>query len=167
MLPAFLYLSAYVHVHQYSLYTQKCCSNYHQGGGLTKAKTIRPRQVCTAPSSTSSESFFLFHLYVSSALPCVLTLGPVPGIFSLSCSHSRSLSSFFSSVQLLSCVWLFATPWTAAHQASLSITNSQSLLKLMSTVSVMPSYHLILCCPLLLPPSIFPSIKVFSNKSVL
>ena len=73
----------------------------------------------------------------------------------------------FSSVQLLSRVWLFATPWTAAHQASLSITNSQSLLKLMSTESVMPSNHLILCCPLLLSPSIFPSIRVFSNESVL
>ena len=73
----------------------------------------------------------------------------------------------FSSVQLLSCVRLFATPWTAAHQASLSITNSWSLLKLMSIESVMPSNHLILCCPLLLPPSIFPSIRVFSNESVL
>ena len=73
----------------------------------------------------------------------------------------------FSSVQSLSCVWLFATPWTAAHQASLSITNSQSLLKLMSIESVMPSNHLILCHPLLLPPSIFPSIRVFSNESVL
>ena len=70
-------------------------------------------------------------------------------------------------VQSLSRVWLFVTPWTAAHQASLSITNSQSLLKLMSIESVMPSNHLILCCPLLLPPSIFPSIKVFSNESVL
>ena len=73
----------------------------------------------------------------------------------------------FSSVQLLSWVWLFATPWTAAHQASLSITNSRSLLKLMFTESVMPSNHLILCCPLFLLPSIFPSIKVFSNESVL
>ena len=73
----------------------------------------------------------------------------------------------FSSVQLLSHVQLFATPWTAAHQASLSITNSQSLLKLMSIELVMPSNHLILCCPFLLPPSIFPSIRVFSNESVL
>ena len=62
-----------------------------------------------------------------------------------------------SSVQLLSCVWLFATPWTSARQASLSVTNSQSLPKLMSIESVMPSSHLILCCPLLLLPSIFPA----------
>jgi len=73
----------------------------------------------------------------------------------------------FSSVQLLSRVQLFATPWTAARQASLSITNFQSLLKLMSIESVMPSNHLILCRPLLLLPSIFPSIRVFSNESVL
>ena len=72
-----------------------------------------------------------------------------------------------SSVQSLSRVRLFATPRTAARQASLAITNSQSLLKLMSTVSVMPSNHLILCCPLLLPPSTFPSIRVFSNELVL
>ena len=73
---------------------------------------------------------------------------------------------WFSSVQLLSLVRLFMTPWTAARQASLSITNSQNLLKLMSIELVMPSNHLILCCPLLLP-SIFPSIRVFSNESVL
>ena len=76
-------------------------------------------------------------------------------------------SDQFSSVQSLSHFWLFVTPWTAACQPSLSITNSQSLLKLMSTESVMPSNHLILCCPLLLSPSIFPSIRVFSNESVL
>ena len=71
------------------------------------------------------------------------------------------------SVQSLSHVRLFATPWTAAHQASLSITNSQSFLKLMSIESVMPSNHFILCRPLLLMPSIFPSFRVFSNESVL
>ena len=69
----------------------------------------------------------------------------------------------FSSVQLLSCVQLFATPWTPACQASLSITNSRSSLKLMSIKSVMPSNHLILCCPLLLLPSIFPSIRVLNT----
>ena len=73
----------------------------------------------------------------------------------------------FSSFQSLSCVRLFATPWTVAHQASLSITNSRSLTKLMSIESVMPSNHLILCRPLLLLPSIFPSVRVFSNESVL
>ena len=72
-----------------------------------------------------------------------------------------------STVQSLSRVWLFATPWTAARQASLSITNSRSLLKLMSIKSVMPSNHLILCHPLLFLPSVFPSIRVFSNESVL
>ena len=74
--------------------------------------------------------------------------------------------SLLSSVQLLSRFLLFATPWTAAHQASLSITNSWSLLKLMSIEAVMPSNHLILFHPLLLPPSIFSSIRVFSNESV-
>ena len=74
---------------------------------------------------------------------------------------------YISSVQSLSCVWLFAAPWTAAHQASLSITNSQSLLKLMSIESVMSSNHLIFCHPILLLPSIFPNIKVFSNESAL
>ena len=75
-------------------------------------------------------------------------------------------ASAINSVQLLSCVRIFATPWTAAHQASLSITNSWSLLKLRSIELVMPSSHLIFCHPLLLP-SIFPSIRVFSNESVL
>ena len=73
----------------------------------------------------------------------------------------------FSSVQSLSRVRLFVTPWTTAHQASLSITNHLSLLKLMSIALVMPSNHLSLCHPLLLPPSIFASIRVFSNESVL
>ena len=70
-------------------------------------------------------------------------------------------------VQSLSCVRLFVTPWTAARQASLSITNSRSLLKLMSIESVMPSNHLVLYRPLLLLPSVFPRIRVFSNKSAL
>ena len=71
------------------------------------------------------------------------------------------------SVQLLSHVQLFATPWTTAHQASLSFTNSQRLLKLISIESVMPSNHLIICRPLFLLPSIFASIRVFSNESAL
>jgi len=73
----------------------------------------------------------------------------------------------FSSVRSLGCVRLFETPWTTAHQPSLSISNARSLLKLISIESVMPSNHLILCCPLLLLPSIFPSIRVFSNDSTL
>ena len=80
----------------------------------------------------------------------------------LSCLHLFQ----FSLVQSLSRVRLFSTPRTAACQASLSITNSRSLLKLMSSESVMPSNNLIHCCPLLLPPSILPSIRVFSNESV-
>ena len=81
-------------------------------------------------------------------------------------SYNQIMSQKIRSVQLLSCVRLFATLWTAAHQASLPITNSWNLLKLMSIALVMPSNHLILCHPFLLP-SIFPSIRVFSNESVL
>ena len=73
----------------------------------------------------------------------------------------------YSAVQSLSLIWLFAIPWTSARQASLSITNSQSSPKLMSIESVIPSNHLIFCRPLLFLPSIFPSIKVFSNESAL
>ena len=88
------------------------------------------------------------------------------------CAHQDPETPEFSpvqssSVQSLSRVRLFVKPWTTACQASLSITNSWSLLKLMSTESVMPSNHLILCCPLLFPPSILPSIRVFFNESVL
>ena len=78
-----------------------------------------------------------------------------------------TLICHFSSVQSLSCVRLFAIPWIAARQASLSITNPQSLLKLMSIESVMPSSHLILCCPLLILPPVPPSIRAFSNESTL
>ena len=81
--------------------------------------------------------------------------------------HNSIFSPLFSSVQSLSHVQPFVTTWTAAHQASLSISNSWSLLKLMSIMSMMPSNHFILYHPLLLPPSIFPSIRVFSNDSVL
>ena len=88
----------------------------------------------------------------------------VTHVLRCSLQHCLQQSVQFSSVTQ-SC-WLFVTPWTAAHQASLSITNSQSLLSLMSIESVMPSNHLIFCCPLFLP-SIFPSIRVFSKESVL
>ena len=80
---------------------------------------------------------------------------------------SQNIFSLFSSVQLISCVWLFATPQTAAHQASLSITNSWSPLKPMSIVLVLPSNHLILCLPLILLSSTFSSIRVFSNELAL
>ena len=91
-------------------------------------------------------------------------------LFFASLSPTESAVSFFHtfcSIQLLSLVWLFGTPWIAAREASLSITNSRRSLKLTSIESVMPSSHLILCCPLLPPPSIFPSMRVFSNVSVL
>ena len=77
------------------------------------------------------------------------------------------VSAYYLEVHFSRSVRLFETPWTAARQASLSITNSQSLLKFTSTKSVMPSNHAVLCCPLLLLPSIFPSIRVFSNESAL
>ena len=77
------------------------------------------------------------------------------------------MTTWFSSVQSVSRVWLFATPWTAARHSSLSITNSRSLLKLLSVKLVLPSNYLILCHPLLLLPSIFPSIRAFSNDSFL
>ena len=86
-------------------------------------------------------------------------------VLNLSCKNQALTSPLV--VQSLSCVRLFATPWTAVHQASLSITISWSLLKLMSTESVMPSSHLVLCRPLLLLPSVFPSIKIFCSKSAL
>ena len=107
-----------------------------------------------------------FHFWtVWSYASCLTSL-----CFHFSCVTSCLNTLWFqwvSSVQSLSCVQLFAIPWTAAHQASLSITNSRSLLKLKAIESVMPSSHLILCHPLLRPPSIFPSIRVFSNESVL
>ena len=114
---------------------------------------------------------FLFHVTVSVAL------GKTPIckaeiLSSISIAYMKQLihillPSRFSSVQLLSCVRLFETPLTAAGQASVSITNSWSSPKVMSIQSVMPSNHLILCCPPLLPPSIFSSLRVFSNESVL
>ena len=114
----------------------------------------------------------LFHRAEAIKREC--SKGPKTQICSPNCMYdyysflfSVIISVQFSSVQLLSRVWLFATPWTAPRQASLSITNSRSLLKLMSIESVMPSSHLILCRPLLLLPPIPPSIRVFSNESTL
>ena len=111
----------------------------------------------------SSTHFFIgfFVLLILSCMNCLYILEINP----LSVASFAILCFFGSSVQSLSCVWLFVTPWTAARQASLSITNSRSTPKPMSIELVMPSNHLILCCPLLLLPSIFPSIRVFSNES--
>ena len=110
------------------------------------------------PFTDTPDVRFIMRLWLHScALPPHRTLHEI--------HHQGAL--LFSSVQSLSPVRLFATPWTAACQASLSITNSRSLLKLMSIESVMPSSHLILCCPLLLPPSIPPSIRVFPNEAAL
>ena len=95
------------------------------------------------------------------------TYAPHEDLQDLELTTKKDVLFIISSVQLLSRVWLFVTPWTEAHQASLSITNSWSLLKLMSIELVMPSNHLILCHPLLLLPSIFPNIKVFSRGLVL
>ena len=93
--------------------------------------------------------------------------GSAKGAGTQTASTAGIMTLQFSSVQSLSRVLLFVIPWTAAHQASLSVTNSRSLPKLMSIESVMPSNHFILCHPLLLLPSIFPSIRVFSNESAL
>ena len=112
----------------------------------------------TAPPSSAFVSP-LSHFLVSSQV--------FPGITSQGSNLYSNPCLSVTSVQLLSHVWLFAAPWTAACQASLSINNSQSSLRLMSIELVMPSNHLILCHPLLLLPSIFPSIRIFSNESVL
>ena len=103
-------------------------------------------------------------------MDCSLPGSSVHGIFQAkywSGVPSSSPKHYFSSLQWLSCVWFFATPWIAARQASLSITNSRSSLRLRSIEPVMPSSHLILCRPLLLLPPIPPSIRVFSNESTL
>ena len=112
---------------------------------LSSPNIFCPSNTIFLSLSDTSEQYFLYSQFLTQTLPFIVQ---------------------FSSVQWLSHVQLFAPPWTAAHQAFLSITNSLSLLKLMSIESVMPSNHLILCRPLLLPPSIFPSIRVFSNESV-
>ena len=126
------------------------------------------------------ESYALYHLTLEfliynlcSSFPSYPQLSLTPSIFGIwalvkgHVSHFVVLPFQFSSVQSLSHVQLFVTPWTAACQASLSITNSHSLLRLMSIELVMPSNHLILSSPLLLPPLIFPSIRIFSSESAL
>ena len=117
-----------------------------------------PHLHCISSSSVFPEIEFTLFLCV-----CVLFLYVFQETLPLSLQTPHCFDPLVLSVQL-SRVQLFATPWTAARQVSLSITNSWSLLKLMSIESVMPSYHPILCCPLLLLPSVFPSIRVFSNE---
>ena len=116
------------------------------------------------------------HLLLAESMKYATSLAFKVTVVCIACprrSHTNSgsptllLMAPFQSVQPLSCAPLLVTPWPAARQASLSITNSRSLLKLMSIKSLMPFNHLILCCPLLLLPSIFPSIRIFSNESVL
>ena len=105
------------------------------------------------------------HSFVSGYCKSTLHLWDSSMMMHVTIICSVLLHVIYYHVHLISCVWLFATPWTAAHQASLSFTVSQSLLKLMSTESMMPSNHFILCRPLLLLPSLFPSIGVFPNES--
>ena len=110
---------------------------------------------------------FLFDLHTLSIISLLLSF--YISITNITCkpeTWSTFLDHILSSVQLLGHFWFFMTPWTAARLASPSITNSQSLLKLMSIKSVMPSNHLIFCHPLLLLPSIFPNIRIFSSESV-
>ena len=113
-------------------------------------------------------NFNEFQFFYFSLLPFVLSVSFLKRIHLTQDMNTYSyVSSQFSSVQSLSCVQLFVTPWTTAHQASLPITNSRSPPKPMSIKSVTPSNHLILCRPLLLLPSIFPSIRVLSNELAL
>ena len=124
---------------------------------------------CLFESISSSFSLVLFSFHLQCpGLPWWSLCTPIVGAMgSILGWGSKIPHAAFSSVQSHSRVQLFVTSWTAARQASLSITNSRSFLKLKSIELVMPSSHLILCCPLLLPPSIFPSIRVFSNESIL
>ena len=131
------------------------------GVGQTHSGRVRKMKDCSSCLSHRSEFWF--------PEPYSL-LFPTKQYLLIWNKYKQCINPTFSSVQsvqLLSLVWLFATPWTAACQTSLSITYSQSLLKLMSIESVMPSNHLSLCRPLFLPPSIFPGIRIFSNESVL
>ena len=124
----------------------------------------RTKKITHAPDTGNYHSTFYFYMSLTfSASTCKWN----DTVFIFLCWAYFTCQYVLSSVQSFSHVWLFATPWTVAHQASLSITNSQSLLKLMSIELVMPSNHLILCRTLLFLTAIFPSIRVFSKESVL
>ena len=137
----------------------------HQGLALCSSAWSEPRLLGLRPLPVViSENCQLQTRAKGGGDSCVIP-GALQASRSLKGGYTRGhLDGLFSSVQLLSRVRLFATPWSTPHQASLSITSSRNLLKLMSTESVMSSNHLILCHPLLLLPSIFPSIRVFSNE---
>ena len=122
----------------------------------------------TLPFSGLFEHFLGFHFdFYIVILSAFISIGSLVFILGITLYIHNLAQTQFSSVQSLSHVWIFVTPWTAAHQASVSITNFRSLLKSMSIESVIPSNHFILCHPLLLLHPIFPSIRVFSNESVL
>ena len=138
-------------------------------GGKNLCAAIIVNRICTWDPNMRSPHTPFFSILCLGATQGHCPFGPWKCLWLLASSMDpqRCVSVQFSSVQSLSRVRLFVTPWTTAHQTSLSITNSWSLLKLMSVESVMPSNHLILCQSFLLPPSILPSIRVFSNESVL
>ena len=143
------------------------CSFHH--GGRDRGRDLRVTETWCQESKGLNQTWEL-HLGNTFLWGCrnmELTINRSEANFLKIIIWPKKPSVQFSSVQSLTRVRLFATPWTAARQASLSITNSRSLPKLMSIESVMPSNHLILCHPLLLLPSIFPSIRVFSNESIL
>ena len=129
--------------------------------GLLQTTRTYPLQTSKFYLTFKYEFILFFHVTVSCPSGNLFYFYLIPTTILMYLAHQ------FSSVQSLSHVRLFTTPWTAARHISLSITNSWSLLKLMSIELVIPSNHLILCCPLLLLPSILPSIRVFSNESVL
>ena len=142
----------------------KCCLHPHNpksfsSVGISVLSRIQGKEEKRRKENTSQ------NIYASVPLPRSQAYKNMPNWKKL--RNSSSFQVNISEWKSLSRVRLFATPWTAARPASLSNTNSWNLLKLLSIESVMPSNHLILCCPLLLRPSIFPSIRVFSNKSVL
>ena len=172
-----------INVYKHIFWTEEISSIAHSCPTLQPHGLQHSRLPCSSPvpkaCTNSCPSSWWCHPTISSfVIPFSSCLRSFPESGSFQMSQffdsggqsngvSASASVQLSSVQSLSCVWLFVTPWTAAHQASLSITNSGSLLKLMSIQSVMLSNHLILCHPLLIPPSIFPNIRVFSNELAL